>query len=75
MRKKCTVCKGKWGKRCGGLLYCNTPPLPACSPTHPPAQKVAVVKTTPSLEEIAEEDEEQVIGQLSAPKEKYNQDF
>ena len=34
-----------------------------------------MVETIASIEEIAKEDEEQVIGQLSTPKEKYNQDF
>ena len=34
-----------------------------------------MVETTASIEELAEEEEERVIGQLSSPEEKYNQDF
>ena len=42
--------------------YKNLPPLPARSPARPPTKKVAVVETTASVEEIAKEDEDQVIG-------------
>ena len=55
--------------------YTNLPPLHARSPAHPPTKKVAVVETTASVEEIAEEDEDRVIGQLSTPQKEYNQDF
>ena len=55
--------------------YTNLPPLPACSPARPPTKKVAVVETTATVKEVAEEDKDRVIGQLSTPQEKYNQDF
>ena len=55
--------------------YSNLPPLPAHSPAHPQTKKVAVIETTASVEEIAEEDEDRVIGRLSTPQEKYNLDF
>ena len=47
-------------------------PIPAHSPACPPAKKVAVVETIASVEEVAVEDEEWIIGQLSSPKENYN---
>ena len=53
--------------------FSNSPPIPACSPAHPPAKKVAVIETPASIKEIAEEDEEWVVGRLS--KDAYNQDF
>ena len=55
--------------------FSNPPPLPVRSSARPPTKKVAVVETTTSIEEIAEEDKNQVIGQLSTPQEEYNQDF
>ena len=65
--------KGHMATSC--TTYTNLPPLPARSSACPPTKKVAVVETVVSVEEIAEEDEEQVIGRLSSPQEKYNQDF
>ena len=53
--------------------FSTFPLLPAYSPTWPPTRKVVVVKTTASVEEIAKEDEEQVVGRLS--NDIYNQDF
>ena len=38
--------------------FMNLPPLPARSPARPPTKKVAVVETTASIEEIADEDED-----------------
>ena len=40
----------------------NPPSLPTHSSAHPSTKKVAVVKTTASIEELAEEEEERVIG-------------
>ena len=56
------------------ITFSNLHLLPTRSPAHPPTKKVAVVETTTSVKEIAEEDEERVIGRLST-QEKYNQDF
>ena len=55
-------------------LHKSPPLIPTRSSACPPPKKVAVVKTTASIEEL-DEDKEQVIGQLSTPKENYNQDF
>ena len=55
--------------------YTNAPPLPTRSPARPPTKKVAVIETTASVEEIAEEDKDRVIGRLSSLQENYNQDF
>ena len=51
--------------------FVSSPPLPPRSPARPPTRKVAVIETTASVEEIAEE--EQTIGRLTSKG--YNQDF
>ena len=71
----CLQCRQKGHMAVSCTTFTNLPPLPACSPARPPTKKVAIVETTASVEEIAKEDEDQVIGQLSTPQEKYNQDF
>ena len=71
----CLRCRQKGHMAASCTTYTNLPPLPACSSARPPTKKVAVVETAASIEKIAEEDEDRVIGRLSSPQEKYNQDF
>ena len=70
----CLRCRQKGHMATSCATFSNSPPLPAHSPAHPPTKKVAIVETTASVEEIAEEDEDRVVGRLST-QEKYNQDF
>ena len=72
---RCLRCRQKGHMAASCTTYTKLPPLPARSPARPPTKKVAVVETTASVEEIAEEDEDRVIGRLSSTKENYNQDF
>ena len=72
---RCLHCRQKGHMAASCTTFTNPPPLPTHSSARPPTKKVAVVETTASVEEIAEEDEDQVIGRLSSPQEKYNQDF
>ena len=71
----CLHCRQKGHMATSCTTFSNPPPLPAHSPVRPPTKKVAIVETTASVEEIAKEDEDRVIGRLSTPQEKYNQDF
>ena len=71
----CLHCRQKGHMAASCTTYMNLPPLPTRSPARPPTKKVAIVETTASVEEIAEEDEDRVIRQLSTPQEEYNQDF
>ena len=71
----CLRCRQKGHMATSCTTFTNPPPLPARSSAHPPTKKVAIVETTASVEEVAEEDEDRVIGQLSTPQEMYNQDF
>ena len=71
----CLHCRQKGHMAASCTTFMNPPPLPTCSSAHPLTRKVAIVETTASVEEIAKEDEDRVIGQLSTPQEKYNQDF
>ena len=60
---RCLHCRQKGHMAASCTTYTNLPPLPARSSTRPPTKKVAVVETVASIEEMAEEeDEEQVIG-------------
>ena len=59
---QCLRCRQKGHMAASCTTYMNLPPLPTRSPAHPPTKKVAVIETTASVEEIAEEDEERVIG-------------
>ena len=70
---RCLRCRKKGHMAASCTTYTNLPPLPTRSPARPPTKKVAVVETTAS--EIAEEDEDRVIGRLSTPQENYNRDF
>ena len=72
---RCLRCRKKGHMAASCTTYTNLPPLPTRSPACPPTKKVAVVETTTSVEEVAEEDEDRVIGRLSTPQEKYNLDF
>ena len=72
---RCLRCRQKGHMAASCTTYTKLPPLPARSPARPPTKKVAVVETTALVEEIAEEDEDRVIGRLSSPQENYNQDF
>ena len=72
---RCLRCRKKGHMAASCTTYTNLPPLPARSPARPPTKKVAIVETTASVEEIAEEDEDRVIGRLSTPQETYNLDF
>ena len=72
---RCLRCRKKGHMAASCTNYTSAPPLPTRSPARPPTKKVAVVKTTASVEELAEEDEDWVIGRLSFPQENYNQDF
>ena len=67
---RCLCCRKKGHMASSCTTYSNLPPLPACPP-----KKVAVIETTASVEEIAEEDVDRVIGRLSTPQETYNQDL
>ena len=72
---RCLRCRKKGHMATSCTTYTNLPPLPTCFPARPPTKKVAVIETTASIEELAEEDEDRVIGRLSSPQENYNQDF
>ena len=72
---RCLRCRKKGHMAASCTTYTNLPPLPTRSPARPPTKKVAVIETAASIEEIAEEDEDRVIGRLSSLKENYNQDF
>ena len=72
---RCLQCRQKGHMAASCMSFSNLPPLPIRSPACPPTKKVVVMETTTSVKEIAEEDEDQVIGRLSTPQEKYNQDF
>ena len=72
---RCLRCRKKGHMAASCTTYTNLPPLPTRSPARSPTKKVAVVETTATVEEVAEEDEDQVIGQLSTPQETYNWDF
>ena len=72
---RCLRCRQKGHIAASCTTYTNLPPLPTRSPARPLTKKVAVVETTASVEEIAKEDEDRVIRQLSTPQEMYNQDF
>ena len=58
----CLRCRQKGHMAASCTTYTNLPPLPTHSSARPPTKKVAVVETVASIEEIAEEDEERVIG-------------
>ena len=72
---RCLRCRKKGHMATSCSTYTNLPPLPACSPARPPTKKVAVIETTALIEEIAEEDEDRVIGRLSSPQENYYKEF
>ena len=54
----CLRCRQKGHMATSCTTYTNLPPLPTHSSARPPTKKVAVVETTASVEEIAEEDKE-----------------
>ena len=72
---QCLCCRKKGHMATSCTTYTNLPPLPTRSPACPLTKKVAIVETTATVKEITKEDEDRVIGRLSTPQEKYNQDF